>query len=42
VLISASGPGGNVLKVRPPLVFDEADAARFLETFELSAGSVLH
>jgi 4-aminobutyrate aminotransferase-like enzyme len=41
VLISASGPGGNVLKVRPPLVFDEADAARFLEAFEASADSVL-
>lgn len=34
VLISASGPEGNVLKVRPPLCFDMADADRFLTTFE--------
>lgn len=34
VLISASGPDGNVLKVRPPLCFDLADADRFLTTFE--------
>nr|WP_063726323.1 aspartate aminotransferase family protein [Nocardia brasiliensis] len=32
VLISASGPGANVLKIRPPLVFDRADADRLLET----------
>lgn len=34
VLISASGPAGNVLKVRPPLCFDMADADRFLTTFK--------
>lgn len=34
VLISASGPEGNVLKVRPPLCFDMNDAERFLTTFE--------
>nr|WP_237165779.1 aspartate aminotransferase family protein [Mycolicibacterium peregrinum] len=34
VLISASGPEGNVLKVRPPLCFDTADADRFLTAFE--------
>lgn len=34
VLISASGPDGNVLKVRPPLCFDMADADRFLTTFK--------
>jgi 4-aminobutyrate aminotransferase-like enzyme len=33
VLISASGEGANVLKIRPPLVFSSADVARFLETF---------
>ncbi len=33
VLISASGLHGNVLKIRPPLVFDDADADRFLEEF---------
>jgi 4-aminobutyrate aminotransferase-like enzyme len=41
VLISASGPGANVLKIRPPLVFDSADAARFLETFAKSAATTL-
>lgn len=30
VLISASGPHANVLKIRPPLVFDAADTDRFL------------
>jgi 4-aminobutyrate aminotransferase-like enzyme len=34
VLISATGPAGNVLKIRPPLVFNGDDAARFLETLE--------
>ncbi|SAL71813.1 class III aminotransferase [Caballeronia arvi] len=31
VLISATGFNGNVLKIRPPLVFSAADAERFLE-----------
>jgi 4-aminobutyrate aminotransferase-like enzyme len=35
VLISATGEGGNVLKIRPPLVFGTADADRLLE--ELAA-----
>lgn len=34
ILVSASGTHENVLKIRPPLVFDETDAARFLEAFE--------
>lgn len=38
VLISASGPEGNVLKVRPPLCFDTADAGRFLTAFESVEG----
>jgi 4-aminobutyrate aminotransferase-like enzyme len=33
VLISASGPGGNVLKIRPPLPFAIRDADRLLEEF---------
>ncbi|RAZ71147.1 aspartate aminotransferase family protein [Mesorhizobium atlanticum] len=33
VLISRTGPASNVLKVRPPVAFTAADAARFLETF---------
>ncbi len=34
VLISATGPHGHVLKIRPPLVFSDANAAFFLERFE--------
>jgi 4-aminobutyrate aminotransferase-like enzyme len=33
ILISASGKGANVLKIRPPLAFSSADVTRFLETF---------
>ena len=32
VLISASGPAGNVLKIRPPLVFSPENADLLLET----------
>lgn len=42
VLISASGPAGNVLKVRPPLCFDTIDAERFLSTFETVERVVPH
>src|SRR5690606_1600981 len=31
VLISATGPGANILKIRPPLVLRRAEAERFLE-----------
>lgn len=34
VLISATGPNANVLKIRPPLVFSAADADRLLSTLE--------
>lgn len=34
VLISATGPLGHVLKIRPPLVFSEANAAFFLDRLE--------
>ncbi|MBW3098027.1 aminotransferase class III-fold pyridoxal phosphate-dependent enzyme [Pseudohoeflea sp. DP4N28-3] len=34
VLISATGPNANVLKVRPPLVFTRDNADFFLERFE--------
>ncbi|MEZ6023602.1 MAG: aspartate aminotransferase family protein [Hyphomonadaceae bacterium] len=34
ILISATGPGANVLKVRPPLVFSEANADQFLSGLE--------
>ena len=33
VLISGTGAGVNVLKIRPPLAFNAADVTRFLETF---------
>lgn len=33
ILVSASGTFENVLKIRPPLVFDEADASRFLDGY---------
>jgi 4-aminobutyrate aminotransferase-like enzyme len=35
VLISASGPAANVLKIRPPLVFSAANAAQLLKTLDL-------
>jgi 4-aminobutyrate aminotransferase-like enzyme len=34
VLISASGPHANVLKIRPPLVFSAGNAAQFLSTMD--------
>lgn len=34
ILISASGPNANVLKIRPPLVFSRANADLFLETMD--------
>jgi 4-aminobutyrate aminotransferase-like enzyme len=34
VLISATGPGANVLKIRPPLVFSEANAAQFMDALK--------
>jgi 4-aminobutyrate aminotransferase-like enzyme len=32
VLISAAGPGANILKIRPPLPFSLANADQFLST----------
>ena len=34
VLVGSDGPHGNVVKIRPPLVFDAADAARLLEALD--------
>ncbi|WP_441295838.1 aspartate aminotransferase family protein [Roseomonas cutis] len=34
VLISASGPGANILKIRPPLCLSRAQADLFLETLD--------
>ncbi|MYW90894.1 aspartate aminotransferase family protein [Amycolatopsis rubida] len=41
VLVSASGPHGNVVKIRPPLVFSAADAALLLDRFADAAARVL-
>lgn len=37
VLISRTGPAGNVLKIRPPVAFTAADVSRLLETFAVVA-----
>jgi len=34
ILIGTEGPHGNVLKIRPPMPFDERDASRFVETLD--------
>ncbi len=34
VLVSATGGAGNTVKIRPPLVFSEADAARLMEELD--------
>jgi 4-aminobutyrate aminotransferase-like enzyme len=40
VLIGTDGPHGNVLKIRPPLVFDEENAEELLAALDLSLGEV--
>lgn len=42
VLISASGPRGSVLKIRPPLPFSMSDADRMLENLEAVLAEELH
>jgi 4-aminobutyrate aminotransferase-like enzyme len=39
VLISATGPGANILKIRPPLVLTEKDADHFLAAVEAALSS---
>jgi 4-aminobutyrate aminotransferase-like enzyme len=34
ILISATGPAGNVLKIRPPLVFQHEHAGLLLQTLD--------
>jgi 4-aminobutyrate aminotransferase-like enzyme len=34
VLISATGPGANILKIRPPLVLQEPEAQLFLDAVD--------
>jgi 4-aminobutyrate aminotransferase-like enzyme len=40
VLISTCGPSGNILKIRPPLVFEESHADQFLDALDASLGSI--
>ncbi len=40
VLVSTCGVYGNVIKIRPPLVFSEANADRLLEVLDLSLGDL--
>ncbi|MFF5965155.1 aspartate aminotransferase family protein [Streptomyces collinus] len=41
VLISATGRAGNVLKIRPPLVFSEDDAAHLLGELDAAVGAAV-
>lgn len=41
VLISASGPAANVLKIRPPLVFSRLNADRFMDAFDATLKDVM-
>jgi 4-aminobutyrate aminotransferase-like enzyme len=38
VLVGTTGPGGGVLKVRPPLIWTSAEVDRFLIAFERARG----
>ncbi len=40
VLVSSTGPHGNIIKIRPPLVFSLADAARCVEALDRALGEV--
>jgi 4-aminobutyrate aminotransferase-like enzyme len=40
VLVSSTGPLGNIIKIRPPLVFSRSDAARCLEALDIALGEV--
>lgn len=42
VLISATGTHGNVLKIRPPLVFDTNDADHLLSVLDEVLGGIRH
>jgi 4-aminobutyrate aminotransferase-like enzyme len=42
ILLSASGPRGSVLKIRPPLPFSIADADRMLENLAVVLREELH
>ena len=34
ILLQSDGPYNNVLKLKPPLVFDKKDADRFVDTLD--------
>ncbi len=40
VLVSSTGPHGNIIKIRPPLVFSLADAARCVEALDRALAEV--
>lgn len=40
VLLSTDGPGDNVLKIKPPIVFSQANAEEFLEKLDAVLGEV--
>ncbi|MCD2177932.1 aminotransferase class III-fold pyridoxal phosphate-dependent enzyme [Rhizobium sp. C1] len=40
VLVSSTGPHGNIIKIRPPLVFSVADAVRCVEALDRALGEV--
>ena len=40
VLVSSTGPFGNIIKIRPPLAFSLADAERCLEALDSALGQV--
>lgn len=40
VLVSSTGPFGNIIKIRPPLVFSLADASQCLEALDIALSEV--
>jgi 4-aminobutyrate aminotransferase-like enzyme/Ser/Thr protein kinase RdoA (MazF antagonist) len=40
VLVSSTGPSGNIIKIRPPLVFSLSDVSRCLEALDVALGEV--
>jgi hypothetical protein len=40
VLVGLEGPLGNVLKIRPPLVFTKANADRLLEALDRALAAI--
>ncbi len=40
VLISATGPGANILKIRPPLILNDSEAAQFVDAVRAAFAAV--